>query len=163
VTKIINAGEMLKLNRTSGSSLQITGGKADPEQFASSHAMDSSFLATGPAYEREIKKDGPLAYWRFERSFEGQVPNEVSNRYFGQVVGNSRIVGPSGSRALEVGLLPKAGSMRVDEVWDDAFAGDFALEFWMKPSHYHVGTALSFVGEFNQQLQQNDHGIAVEV
>ena len=163
VTKTIHAGEMLKLNRANSSSLQIAEGDADPGQFASSHSMDSSFLAVGLPYVREIKKAKPVAYWRFERSFGPQVPNEMGDSFPGQIVGTSRIVGPPGSRAIEVGLLPKAGSMRVHDSWDEVFAGDFALEFWMKPSHYHLGTVLSFVGEFDSLRNANSHGVAVEV
>jgi hypothetical protein len=163
VTKTIRAGEMLKVNRTSSSSLQIVDGVADATQFASSHSMDASFLAVGLPYVREVKKAKPIAYWRFERSFDGQVPNEMGDGFVGNIVGNSRVVGPSGSRAIEFGLLPKAGSMRVNDSWDEVFAGDFSLEFWMKPSHYHVGTVLSFLGEFNSRRNANSHGVAVEV
>jgi hypothetical protein len=77
--------------------------------------------------------------------------------------GQVRWIGPEGNRALEFGVTPEPGSLIVDESWDEVLDGDFSLEAWIKPSHYHLGSIMGFIGEFDWLDRRNKHGVLLEV
>src|SRR5688500_12969259 len=64
---------------------------------------------------------------------------------------------------MEFGVTPEPGSLIVDEYWDDVLDGDFSLEAWIKPSHYHLGSIMGFIGEFDWLDRRNKHGVLLEV
>jgi hypothetical protein len=111
---------------------------------------------------RAIQDAKPVCYWRFESVEGNRVHNEMGSSFEGELRGDYRWIGPNGNQALELGVAPNPGSMRVNESWDNVLAKDFSFEFWMRPSHYHVGTILGFAGPFDPVARKNPYGIAVE-
>jgi len=124
--------------------------------------MDANFLKVTPKYVRAVESANPVAYWRFESASGDRVHNEMGNRYEGILRGDYRWVGPSGNQAVEFGVAPNPGMMRVTDSWDDVLTDQFSFEFWMRPSHYHFGTVLGFAGPFDWSVKKNTYGIAVE-
>jgi hypothetical protein len=110
-----------------------------------------------------------VAYWRFDQQNRradetGElVLNEMGSRYTGRIRGKVRWVGPEGNQAIEFGVTSQPGSMVVDESWDEVLDGGFTLEAWIKPSHYHLGSIMGFIGEFDWQDHRNKHGVLLEV
>jgi hypothetical protein len=87
----------------------------------------------------------------------------MGDRFHGRLKGKVRWVGPEGNRAIEFGVTSEPGSLIVAESWDEVLDGDFALEAWIKPSHYHLGSIVGFIGEFDWQDRRNKHGVLLEV
>jgi hypothetical protein len=87
----------------------------------------------------------------------------MGDRFHGRLKGQVRWIGPEGNRALEFGVTPEPGSLIVNESWDDVLDGDFSLEAWIKPSHYHLGSIMGFIGEFDWLDRRNKHGVLLEV
>jgi hypothetical protein len=168
-SKTIEAGQALYFEGVGGVELAITPGTASRDRFTPKVSMQSDFLAVGREYVREIKYAGPVAYWRFDQEHrrsddKGEfVLNEMSNRFNGRIRGKVHWVGPEGNQAIEFGVTPEPGSMVVDGSWDEVLDGDYTLEAWIKPSHYHLGSIMGFIGEFDWQHHRNEHGVLLEV
>lgn len=152
----------LRITQNDSSVYTFTSIDSDRSHFTPQQAGAGKYLAVGPNYVESVKASRPVAYWRFEGDVAGIVPNEMGPGFWGQLSGDYRLIGPGGNRSIEFGVLPNPGMMRVFDSWDEALAGDFTLEFWIKPSHYHHGTMLSFAGPFDHALRKNPLGIAVE-
>jgi hypothetical protein len=156
-------GEALHLHDIGDAVLDSRRGPAQRGRFTLQVPMSNDFLAVGPEYVREVTKARPVAYWRFEEERQGTVRNEMGDRFHGQLKGQVRWIGPEGNRALEFGVTPEPGSLIVDGSWDEVLDGDFSLEAWIKPSHYHLGSIMGFIGEFDWQDRRNKHGVLLEV
>jgi hypothetical protein len=159
----IHAGEAVRLNQTGESSLQVADIAPERGMFTTRLSMDANFLKVTPNYVRAVRDAQPVAYWRFEGDDGKFVRNEMGAAFQGALRGDYRWVGPEGSRAIEFGVAPNPGAMQVPESWDAVLAKDFSLEFWMRPSHYHLGTILGFAGPFDWEQRRNIYGINVEI
>jgi hypothetical protein len=168
-SKTIEAGQALFFEGVGGVELQVTSGSAGRDRFNAKVSMQSDFLAVGPEYVQEIRKAAPVAYWRFDQEHRRSddvgelVLNEMSDRFNGRIRGKVHWVGPEGNQAIEFGITPEPGSMVVDGSWDEVLDGDYTLEAWIKPSHYHLGSIMGFIGEFDWQNHRNEHGVLLEV
>jgi hypothetical protein len=168
-SRIVSAGEALFFEGVGNVTINVTEGQAHRDRFTPQVSMQSDFLAVDAEYVNEIKESGPVAYWRFEQdrrrvdSAGEVVVNEIADRFNGRIRGKVRWVGPVGNQAIEFGLSPEPGSMVVDQSWDEVLDGDYSMEAWIKPSHYHLGSILGFIGEFDWKDHRNKHGLLLEV
>lgn len=168
-SRVVSAGEALFFEGVGAVTLNVTAGAAHRDRFTPQVSMQSDFLAVDADYVREIKTAAPVAYWRFEQerrqadSGGAVVINEIADRFHGRIRGKVRWVGPTGNQAVEFGLTPEPGSMVVDQSWDEVLDGDYSMEAWIKPSHYHLGSILGFIGEFDWKDHRNKHGLLLEV
>jgi hypothetical protein len=159
----IRAGEAVRLSQLGEASLQMSNIAPDRGLFTTRLSMDANFLKVQPNYVQAIHDSNPVCYWRFESTDGNRVRNEMGDRFQGELRGDYRSIGPTGNQALEFGVAPNPGSMRVSDSWDDVLANNFSFEFWMRPSHYHVGTILGLAGPFDPIVKRNSYGIAVEI
>jgi hypothetical protein len=158
----LEAGEALQFTDVGGATLQSSRTVAEEARFTPQVSMNTDFLSVSSDYVRAIVAARPAAYWRFEESAGGVVRNEMGPTYQGHVKGEVGWVGPEGNRAIELGMNDKQGSLRAVESWDDVLSGDFSIEAWIKPSHYHLGSVVGFVGDFDPAVQRNKHGVLLE-
>jgi hypothetical protein len=159
----VTAGEAVHFRDIGGAALDATRTPAQRRRFTLQVPMSDDFLTVGGDYVREIIRAKPAAYWRFEGQEQGVVRNAMGDRFHGRLKGKIGWVGPEGNRAIEFGVTPEPGSLIVDESWDEVLDGDFSLEAWIKPSHYHLGSIVGFIGEFDWQDRRNKHGVLLEV
>jgi hypothetical protein len=158
----LSAGDGLQFDDVGGAMLETREIAAEQQQFTPQVSMSSDFLSVSPRYVREIMRANPVAYWRFEELSGGVVQNEIGPTHQGRVKGQVRLAGPSGNRALQVGIDASPGSIVASESWDDVLSGDFSIELWMKPSHHHLGSMVGFVGDFDLVDKRNKHGVLLE-
>ncbi|HEX6964008.1 MAG TPA: hypothetical protein VF175_19225, partial [Lacipirellula sp.] len=163
VTKTVAEGHALHLHDVGKAVLDSMCGPAQRGRFTLQVPMSNDFLAVGAEYVREITDARPVAYWRFEGEDSETVRNAMSDRFHGRLKGGVRWAGPEGNRAIELGVTPEPGSLVVTESWDEVLDGDFSLEAWIKPSHYHLGSIMGFIGEFDWLDRRNKHGVLLEV
>ena len=45
-----------------------------------------------------------------------------------------------GNQAVEFGVTGEGGEIVSTELFDDAIDDSYSVEFWIKPSHYHLGS-----------------------
>ena len=159
----LSAGQSLAFDQIGRPALNVRRTVADKQRFTPQVAMNNDFLAVTPEYVEEVVNAAPVAYWRFEETANGVVKNEMGPAYKGRVRGTLNWAGPAGNHVIELGLTENPGSMLVDESWDDVLSGDFSIEFWMKPSHHHLGSMVGFVGAFDPAMRRNTHGVLVEI
>lgn len=159
----LSAGQSLAFDEIGRPALSVRRTAADKDRFTPQVAMSNDFLAVSPDYVQEVVESKPVAYWRFEETAGGIVKNEMGPQYKGKVRGRVNWAGPAGNHVIELGLTENPGSMLVDESWDNVLSGDFSIEFWMKPSHHHLGSMVGFVGAFDPAMRRNTHGVLVEI
>jgi hypothetical protein len=158
----IVAGESLAFDDVGGATLEARRGPADKRRFTPQVSMSTDFLSVSREYVREVAAAKPVAYWRFEDEASGVVRNEMSDSFHCQVKGDVGRVGPPGNRALELGFAPEPGSVVAMESWDEVLSGSFSIEVWVKPNHYHLGSIVGFVGDFDPKEKRNKHGVLLE-
>src|SRR5690606_12123425 len=110
-----------------------------------------------------IEAAGPVAYWRFEEVVDGATPCHLPAGPPLNVKGEVKWVGPDGNRAVEFGMSPNAGLLLCEQSWDEALAGDFSIELWMKPSHYHYGAMVALAGPYDKKRRMNPYGVGIEL
>jgi hypothetical protein len=160
---VVTEGKALHLKELADGSMGATETAAQTIRFTLQMPMSHDFLQVGSDYVQEIVNSQPIAYWRFEGAEDGIVRNEVADRYHGRLKGKVGWVGPRENQAIEFGITPEPGSLVVAESWGELLNGDFSLEAWIKPSHYHLGSIVGFIGEFDWQDRRNKHGLLLEV
>jgi hypothetical protein len=134
---------------------------AKPWQFATQSTMVADKLEITPDYVSAVKQAKPLVYWRFERDQNGIIPNEIGDRFQGILHGNVGWSQQGSNRAIEFGLGEKDKSLRafVDaaEPFGTELSEGYSIEFWVKPSHYHLGTLVSLLRD------SGGHGALIEL
>lgn len=164
----IVAGESMTVGNDSDGRMELRRGIAHPEQFASRISMQSDDLPISEAYVAEVLASGPLLYWRFDDRNTDVVRNEVDDRrYNGRVVGAIKRADEGDNRDIELGagLTDEALHAYIisDAPLDADFSHGYSLEMWIKPSHYHWGTAASFIGAQSKSETVTPHGVLFEL
>ncbi|MCO6047975.1 LamG domain-containing protein [Aeoliella sp. ICT_H6.2] len=158
----ITTHRALRVAQRAGTGFKFTEMDADRSLFTPQRSLQASYLDVHPDYVATVMDTEPVAYWRFEGSTDQIVKNEMGGGFDGTLMGDYRWVGPEHSRSIQFGVLPHPGMMRVRDNWDKVLESNFAYEMWIRPSHYHHGTMVSFAGPFNWDYKKNPLGICVE-
>ncbi|HEY2761738.1 MAG TPA: LamG domain-containing protein, partial [Pirellulales bacterium] len=159
----IEAGQSIRIQTGENGEPQITWDKADAEYFAAQVSMASDSLVISPAYVAAVKKAGPIGYWRFEHDDWPNVPNAMGPRLTCHVDGSLGRAVYQNNQAVEFGVTDQGGDIISSDVIDDSIHDSYSIEFWMKPSHYHVGAVVSLVGEAPTPGGVVPHGMLVEL
>jgi hypothetical protein len=129
--------------------------------------MQSDDLVVSPQYVADVLSDRPLVYWRFEGDDARSVRNEAGPRYRGRVQGGVEWIDKrgNGNVALGGGLTPEEIQSYIvaDEPLTEDLSAGYTVELWIKPSHYHWGTIVSFIGPPPQPGWQSVHGMLFEL
>ena len=163
----IGAGKSFRLTAADGTAMTFTRGVADPASFASQMTMVSDRLRIPTAYVDAVKRAGPLVYWRFEDASDGKIRNEVGKRFQGVVVGSPSWSIQDGNRAIEFGTSLTDNVLQdcveATDPFGDLMGDSYTVELWLKPSHYHLGTLVSFVRNEPSSTSRGDHGMLLEL
>jgi hypothetical protein len=163
----VNAGDAIRIAFDIEGRVRIDKDTASVSSFASKVSMGSDHLAVSPAYVQEVISAGPLAYWRFEDSNPKTVANEMGDNYHAMLTGEGERVRQGGNTSLELGagLSDQALQSYVfcDEPLEADFSEGYTLETWVKPSHYHWGSLVGFLGDPEQPGWRVPHGLLLEI
>lgn len=159
----IEAGQAIRVQPGDDGQPSITHHPADAGYFAAQTSMTSDGLAIPPEYVRAIKKAGPIGYWRFERDKWPQIPNAMGGPFACQVNGALGRVNFKGNQAVEFGVTDQDGEILSTAPIDPSIRNSYSVEFWMKPSHYHVGAVISLVGDTPTASGLLPHGMLIEL
>jgi len=163
----VKAGQSLRLAAADSQAVAVTLGMAEPVRFASRTSMGTDLLAISPDYVQQILAAQPLVYWRFEKTVDGSVPNEVGDKFRGIVFGSPGWAAQGDNRAIEfgVGLADEVLQARLEssESFGDEISDSYSIEAWVKPSHYHLGTLSSLVRHPVEAHRPAAHGALLEL
>jgi hypothetical protein len=120
-------------------------------------------LAIPPAYVKAVKKAAPVGYWRFERDERPQVPNAMGAGLECQVEGSVGRTIFHGNQAVDFGVTNEDGDIISTQPIDKSIHESYSIEFWVKPSHYHVGAVISLVGDTPLPNGVLPHGMLIEL
>lgn len=162
----VASGEAIRIVSDDGR-IRLYEDIASSSLFASKLSMGSDNLVVTPEYVQEVVNAKPVIYWRFEDDSPHVISNEMGSRYQARLTGVADLVQQAGNSSLELGagLTDEALSSYVycDEPLDQDFSAGYSLEAWVKPSHYHWGSVVGFLGEPTHPGWNATHGLLLEV
>jgi hypothetical protein len=68
-----------------------------------------------------------------------------------------------GNQAVEFGVTDQDGEIVSTGAIDQSIHDSYSIEFWVKPSHYHVGAVISLVGDKPMPNGVLPHGMLIEL
>jgi hypothetical protein len=68
-----------------------------------------------------------------------------------------------GNQVVEFGVTDQGGEIISNDLFDEAIKDNYSIEFWIKPSHYHVGSVISLVGDAETPSGIIPHGFLLEL
>jgi hypothetical protein len=159
----IAAGQAIRVQEGSGGEVSITRHATDPGYFVAQLSMTSDGLMIPPPYVAAVREADPIAYWRFERSDWPRVPNQMGQHYECRVIGSLGTTAHQGNQAVEFGVTDQAGEILCNDLLDDEIQDSYSIEFWIKPSHYHVGAVISLIGDPETPSDVVPHAMLLEM
>src|SRR5262249_38132390 len=134
------AGEGLSLDAGESAVKRIA---SDATVFMLDPSEQESELVISDRYVSTIKAAKPVAYWRFEQATGNAfVNNEMPDMVPLRICGDARLEVSQGNGRIGFPQTDREGWLKTDEAVK-AFAGDYALEMWMKIRSYHNGAVIS--------------------
>lgn len=167
----IAAGESCSIVSSQGVVTQAERGEANPGLFDSDGLIRGGNLLVTPAYTSEVKQSEPIAYWNFEKLEQGEFRNQMQDKFHLKQTGDIRLKGLPGNRHLDF-FVDDVGSryLSTSEAITDDIPGDYAIEFWMNPSHFQTATLVAFLTpelplptSKTGPILTSDHGLLVEL
>ena len=163
----VQAGEAIQIAADAEGRKRLHRDSASPSSFASKVSMGSDHLPVTTEYVKEVVAAKPLIYWRFEDADSQRVSNEMGDSFSGQLKGVADRVRQAGNTSLELGAGLSEEALQsfvyCDEPLDGDFTAGYSLEVWFKPSHYHWGSVISFLGDPAQVGWRASHGLLLEI
>lgn len=111
-------------------------------------------------YIESVTASKPVGYWRFEELDGAMAKNEISDGIGLHVKGNVRLGGVAQNRVLDFAQMDSTGYLISDETLQSLGGGDYSVEIWMKPSHFHRGGLVSLME--NPEVERGKHGLLLE-
>ncbi|HEY4232057.1 MAG TPA: LamG domain-containing protein [Lacipirellulaceae bacterium] len=163
----VETGKSIRLSASDSGQFKVERHSANPEYFASQISMSSDELSIPPEYVKDILHASPLLYWRFNGAPDGTVRNEIGERFRGKVVGSPKWVRENDNQTIEFGAdgtnaVQKAYVKSTDS-FDDLLSANYSVEVWIKPSHFHLGSLVSFVQDSPIHGEVGMHGMLLEL
>jgi hypothetical protein len=159
----IEAGHAIRVQEGAGGELTFTKHPSDKAYFVAQLSMSSDALMIPPTYQDAVKEAQPLGYWRFERDAWPIAPNQMGSKYECRVEGALGIAAFHNNQVVEFGVTDQGGEIICNELLDDAIRDSYSIEFWIKPSHYHVGSVFSLVGDAETPNGIVPHSLLLEL
>ncbi len=159
----IEAGQALHIQPGENGQPSIARHSADPDYFAAQVSMSSDGLAIPPGYVQAVKNAKPIGYWRFDREKWPQVPNVMGSGLDCQVTGAVGRTIFHGNQSVDFGVTDEDGAIVSNQAIDKSISNSYSIEFWVKPSHYHVGAVISLVGDKPMPNGILPHGMLIEL
>ncbi|WP_425396208.1 LamG domain-containing protein [Aeoliella sp.] len=166
-TQRIETGRMLRISIKDNAPAKVTCGAADSSRFASMLSMAADSIHFDEKYERAIRLDKPLAYWRFDHINDKAIPNEMGSEFGASIVGEIETQGDRYNRYLVFGdsLDPEHVNAAIvtDTSFGDILTRNCSLEVWVKPSHFQHTSIVGLVKGPYDDDQRARHGLLVEL
>ena len=163
---LVQEGESLNLISDGFGSYRQLKSVAAPARFAAKMSMGGGLPIT-EEYVKAVLADKPLLYWRFENSNDGIVKDETGAGFHGRTIGEAGPTANPGNRSLQLGHRPSNIAFSSYLISEEAIEHDFdhgyALEIWLKPSHFHWGSIVSMLAPPKQPGWRSDQGLLLEI
>jgi hypothetical protein len=159
----IESGDAVRVQPGEDGQPKIAHHAADRDYFADQVSMSSDGLAIPKAYVNAVKSAKPVGYWRFERDQWPNIPNVMGGGFDCKVVGEIGRASSRGNQAIEFGVTDQGGEIVSTRAIDSVIHDSYSIEFWVKPSHYHLGAMIGLVGDNPMPSGNPPHGMLLEL
>lgn len=174
-TCVVAEGSSVALESHGGNLRIAAESTANRGMFDVKEFLKGGQLVVTEKYVNKVLSAKPIAYWRFEEIVDGVVLNAVQDRFHMKVEGDLQLHGLIGNRHANFSLDDTANYprfLRTREPITSELPGDYTIEWWMNPSHFHTSTLLAFlVPEKDKESLpaskghnwSTDHGLLLEI
>jgi hypothetical protein len=159
----IEAGQSIRIQTGDDGEPKVLWHAAEPEYFAAQVSMTSDGLTIPAKYVAAVKKSQPIGYWRFDRDEWPKLPNVMGSRLSCEVTAALGKTVYQNNEAVEFGTTPEGGEILSTDLIDESIRDSYSFEFWVKPSHYHLGSVVSLVGDEPAPSGVIPHGMLIEL
>jgi len=159
----IEAGQSIRIQTGDDGEPKISWHAAEPDYFATQMSMSSDGLAIPQSYVNAVKESQPIGYWRFDRGEWPNVSNAMGPQFACQVTAALGRTVYQNNEAIEFGVTKEGGEILSTDSIDESIRDSYTVEFWVKPSHYHLGSVVSLVGDKPAKSGILPHGMLIEL
>lgn len=162
---VVLAGEAVRLLTTARSKLGVYKTDATPAAFDFDALAATQRLNAGREYADLVKAANPVAYWRFEGLDTNTLPNEMNRGHALRLLGEHvQFVESAGNGCAEFVVRDSSSCFVTKGPLDEIAGGDYSVEFWMNPGHFHRGAIVSLVEHASDEAGAIDrHGLIIEL
>lgn len=164
-TASLNVDEAASFNVEPDVGWAVTRFEASKKAFATTRSMAFDRLNLNTHYRQTVLASDPRIYWAFDggtgakdistnekQKIDASIDGQVSWRRYGENV------------AAEFGLTSSGGAFVSKASWPDKALDEYAVEFWIKPSHFHNGAVLGMVKTIDDRRNvPSPHGMFFEI
>jgi hypothetical protein len=158
------AGASLRAAVVDNGSVTVERGKSRESWFVTPAAVAESRLVVSDKYVDAVRAARPLAYWRFEKSIDGMMLNEMGDRLHCRMVGEAvRWRSGRDGSTIEFGTTAGPGYLISDDALEGAITDEYTVELWAKPTYYHHGALFSLIDWTPSQSPLGTHRVHLEL
>jgi hypothetical protein len=143
---LIAAGKSCSITSSHGVVTRAAQGEANLGLFDVGRLIRGGDVRVTPEYFAAVEKSKPIAFYHFESLENNVFRNSVQDKFHLHAVGAIRVEGLPGNKYASF-YVGDTGSrhLATREPVTDVLPGDYSIEFWMNPSHYHTATVVAFL------------------
>ncbi|TWT40114.1 LamG-like jellyroll fold domain-containing protein [Botrimarina hoheduenensis] len=158
------AGHAFRLRRDAHSEVSMLAIALKPEAFDFEGQMDDGHLDLPVGYADLIMNSQPIAYWRFDSIESGSVRDDSAGSNPLQLIGEGvRVVRGASNNYVSFAVRKNRSCFVSAASLNKVADGDYAVEFWFKPHHYHRGAVVSLVEHATDERGAVErHGLIIE-
>ncbi|UUO06367.1 LamG domain-containing protein [Blastopirellula sp. J2-11] len=159
--------ELVRANETatfSGGKIHIAQGAFAQSNRTRVLPLDQASLSVSDAYAATIIADQPLVYWRFEQEDQqgDMIRNQMSDRYAGHLHASEPESLQLDHGSLDFNPSKQPRYLKLDEPIEHLNAGDFTVEFWVRPQRMHWGTIFGLLPLQQSEPDRESHLCVIE-
>lgn len=122
----------------------LDAGSIDPADAPDVVAFDPEWVEPdGADYAAAVIADDPIAYWRFDRAFDGRVLDQTGNEHDARFVGSAFIDEGMLAQAVRPSDTKTAGSVECDAMLRLMVTDVYTVECWARADKVHTGAIFS--------------------
>ncbi|EAQ80470.1 LamG domain-containing protein [Blastopirellula marina] len=159
--------ELVRANETAiftGEKIQIAQGDFAQSDRTRVLPIDQASLSVSDAYAAAIIADRPLVYWRFEPEDQqgDMIRNQMSDRFAGRLQTSDPQALHLDRGSLHFNPSKQSRYLKLDEPIERLNAGDFTVEFWVRPQRMHWGTIFGLLPLQQAEPDRESHLCVIE-
>jgi hypothetical protein len=159
----VSEGEAVIVHSPLAATPNIERRAADAELFAEERSMSTDRLDLGRGYAEQVLASKPVSYWRFAEITNDSFQNEVKDGLLLLLGGDVATVVQGRNRVIEFGMTRRSGYLYTEDMWPQQPLGEFSLEVWVKPSHFHNSAVFGLVSWDKADTHRERHAMLLEL
>jgi hypothetical protein len=160
---VVREGASAIIQFSGGADTQTRWSSANPSLFAEEQSMLTDQLDIDSDYASRVKASRPVGYWRFSDWPTTEFTNEAPDGEPLRVGGEVATVVQGSNSVLEFGMTRESGFLYLDKPWPKLPLSEFAVEVWIKPSHFQNAAVVGLISPGPSTATHENHAMLIEL